>query len=96
MHNVVFQSRQFDCADDVLMGRYNPQNIYNMHPEQIHYDIADWAMAGNRLTGLGKALWFFNPYSPNCPDTFPSRVGSFSARIGDHCFYNPTEHYYET
>ena len=96
MHNVVFQSRQFDCADDVLMGRYNPQNIYTMHPEQIHYDIADWAMAGNRLTGLGKALWFFNPYSPNCPDTFPSRVGSFSARIGDHCFYNPTEHYYET
>ena len=59
-------------------------------------DIALWAMAGNRLTNLGQALWFFNPYSPNCRPNFPSAVGSFVIRIGDHCFYNPTAAYAQT
>ena len=53
-------------------------------------------MAGNRLTNLGQALWFFNPYSPNCRPNFPSAVGSFVIRIGDHCFYNPTAAYAQT
>ena len=45
---------------------------YNMRPEQIHYDIADWAIAGNRLMDLGQALWFFNPFSASCRQNFPS------------------------
>lgn len=77
-------------------GSYNPQNIYNMRPTDIHYEIADWAIAGNRLNGLGTALWFFNPFSPSCRANFPSNVGTFVMRIGDHCFYNPTAAYYDT
>ena len=93
---VVFQPRQFVCAMETVGGEYNAQNIYNMSLEQIHWDIAEWAMAGNRLTNLGTALWFFNPYSPECRTYFPTRVGVFAIRIGDHCFYNPTDAYADT
>lgn len=96
LRNIILQPGQFVCASETEHGRYNPQNIYNMRPEQIHYDIADWAIAGNRLLNLGQALWFFNPYSPTCKENFPSKVGYFVTRIGDHCFYNPTEAYNET
>ena len=83
-------------APDGEYARVGKQNIYNMNPEQIHYDIADWAIAGNRLPPLGEALWFFNPFSPECRERFPSSVGIFVVRIGEHCFYNPTEEYSET
>ena len=93
---VVFQPRQFVCAMETVGGEYNAQNIYNMSLEQIHWDIAEWAMAGHRLTNLGTALWFFNPYSPECRTYFPTQVGVFAIRIGDHCFYNPTDAYADT
>ena len=93
---VVFQPRQFVCAMETVGGEYNAQNIYNMSLEQIHWDIAEWAMAGHQLTNLGIALWFFNPYSPECRTYFPTRVGVFAIRIGDHCFYNPTDAYADT
>ena len=93
---VIFQRRQFVCAMETVNGEYNPQNIYNMRPEAEHYAIAEWAMSGQRLPGLGFALWFFNPYSPDCRPNFPTRVGEFVLRIGDHCFYNPTEYYADT
>ena len=93
LRKIIFQPGQFVCAWDTEKGKYNPQNIYNMSPEPIHFEIADWAIAGNRLLNLGQALWFFNPYSPVCKENFPSKVGYFVTRIGDHCFYNPTEAY---
>jgi N-acetylmuramoyl-L-alanine amidase len=96
VRQVVFQPRQFVCAMETVGGSYNPQNIYNMSLEQIHWDIAEWAMVGHRLTNLGFALWFYNPFSPNCRPTFPSRVGEFVIRLGDHCFYNPTDAYADT
>ena len=96
VREVVFQPRQFVCAMETVNGSYNPQNIYNMSLEQIHWDIAEWAMAGHRLTNLGFALWFYNPFSPNCRPTFPSQVGEFVIRLGDHCFYNPTDAYADT
>lgn len=92
LRNIVYQPYQFQCALDDNRG----QNIYNMSPEAIHYDIALWALLGNRLPDLGEALWFFNPYSPQCPASFPSRVGTLATRIGDHCFYNPTRYYADT
>ena len=67
-----------------------------MRPTEVEYDVADWAMAGNRLTNLGFALWFFNPFSEECRDFFPSMVGELAVRIGKHCFYNPTAAYAET
>lgn len=96
IRNIIFQTGQFVCASETERGRYNPQNIYNMRPEAIHYEIADWAIAGNRLPELGTALWFFNPFSDTCRQNFPSEVGYFITRIGDHCFYNPTDAYFDT
>ncbi len=93
---VVYQPGQFDCVREEIRGSYNMQNIYNMRPEQVHYDIANWAIAGNRLTNLGFALWYFNPFAPTCRQNFPSAVGEFAIRIGDHCFYNPTQNYSNT
>ena len=96
VNQVVFQRYQFVCAMETVDGQYNMQNVYNMRPEAQHYAIAEWAMAGNRLDGLGFALRFFNPYSSTCRTNFPSRVGEFVLRIGDHCFYNPTSYYADT
>ena len=96
IREVVFQPRQFVCAMENVSGTYNEQNLYNMRPEQTQYDIANWAIAGNRLTNLGFALWFFNPYSTTCRTNFPSNVGEFVIRIGNHCFYNPTAAYSNT
>ena len=96
IRSIVFQSGQFDCVRESIGGRVNMQNIYTMRPTQVNYDVADWAIAGNRLTNLGFALWYFNPFSPTCREYFPSNVGRFVIRIGNHCFYNPTEAYADT
>jgi N-acetylmuramoyl-L-alanine amidase len=97
LRKVIFQPGQFDCVSTILGGQINNQNIYNVTPEQIHYDIADWALSGHKLWGIENALWYFNPYNPECPGIFPANgSGSVINRIGEHCFYIPTELYYET
>ena len=97
VRNIITQPQQFNCMDTVLGGDYNPQNIYNMTPSDIHYQIADWALAGNTASSVGDSLFFFNPYSDSCPPNFPSNgVGVFRARVGNHCFYGPTELYLQT
>ena len=93
---VIYQTGQFNCARTVLGGKQNLQNIYNMNPTQVHYDIAEWAIGGGRLANLWQSLWFYNPYSPTCRNFFPSDVGYFQIRINNHCFYNPTEAYNQT
>lgn len=93
---VIYQQGQFDCVREVVGGKPNFQTVYNMSADAIHYDIANWAIEGNRLTGLGFALWYFNPYNPDCRSFFPSEVGRFVVRIGDHCFYEPTDAYAQT
>ena len=97
IRNIIFQRGQFNCATDMLGGKYNSQNIYNMNPEQIHYEIADWALAGNRLNEVGTSLWFMNPFSASCPETFPyNGTGTKHTRVNKHCFYRPTSLYYDT
>ena len=96
IRNIILQPGQFVCASETENGRYNPQNIYNMNPTDIHYYIADWAIGGGRLQSFGSALWFYNPFSSNCRQNFPSQVGYFFQRLGDHCFYNPTDLYKST
>ena len=72
-------------------------SIYNMQPEQIHYQIADWAMAGNRLNEAGDCLWYMNPFVLTCPDVFPRNgSGNLHTRIVNHCFYRPTSLYENT
>ena len=97
IRNIIFQPGQFDCTRETIGGKYNPQNIYNMNPTDIHYEIADWALAGNKLNEIGECLWFLNPFRPNCGSTFPSNgSGTFHTRLGKHCFYRPTDNYANT
>ena len=97
IRNIVFQPGQFDCTRETIGGKYNPQNIYNMNPTDIHYEIADWALSGNRLNEIGECLWFLNPFRPNCGSRFPSNgSGTFHTRLGKHCFYRPTDSYANT
>ena len=97
IRNIIFQPGQFDCASEELFNQYNPQNIYNMTPTDIHYNIADWVMAGNRLNEIGECLWYMNPFRPSCSSIFPSNgSGTFHTRLGEHCFYRPTNAYSNT
>lgn len=92
VRDVAYAPRQFEC----VTGNRGNQNIWNMNPEQIHYDIANWVLEGNRLGAVYNALWFFNPFSSTCPSNFPRQVGNALTRIGDHCFYYPSELYWST
>lgn len=97
LQNVINQPYQFDCARTNIGGQYNAQNIFNTPPEQIHYDIADWALGGNRLPAVGDSLWYYNPFTPSCESEFPRNgSGSLLTRINQHCFYQPTDLYYST
>lgn len=81
---------------DFRRGQYNSQNVYNIVPEDIHYEIADWALAGNTDSSVGNSLFYFNPYSSTCPNYFPTNIGVIYNRIGKHCFYSPTQAYKNT
>lgn len=97
IRNIIFQQGQFDCAMETIRNQYNPQNIYNMNPTDVHYNIADWALSGNRLNEMGDCLWYLNPFKPICNNTFPyNGSGVFHTRLGEHCFYRPTELYRQT
>ena len=93
---IILQPGQFVCTRTSVEGQYNAQNIYNMSPTDLHYDIADWALSGGRFSGVGDSLFFYNPYSSNCAPYFPTNVGVIYNRIGDHCFYEPTVFYAST
>lgn len=94
IRRIIEQPGQFVCMRDVVEGRPNAQNVWNMDPEEIHYQIADWILAGNVFGAVGNSLFFFNPYAPNCPSYFPPNgIGVIYNRINQHCFYQPTEKY---
>ncbi len=96
LRRIIYQPGQFDCVAETLGGRYNPQNIYNMTPEQIHYDLADWALGGGLLNATGNSLWYLNPYGP-CGPTFPyNGSGTYHTNVNNHCFYRPTPQYRKT
>ncbi|MGF7056581.1 cell wall hydrolase [Brassicibacter mesophilus] len=97
LRKVIYQRGQFDCVRSVLRGQPNPQTIWANPPEDIHYQIADWAIAGNKVWNIGRSLWYMNPFRPNCPPTFPyNGSGRINSRIRKHCFYDPTELYKST
>lgn len=93
---IIEQPGQFTCLKTSVGGEYNPQNIYNMNPQDIHFEIADWALAGNTSASVGNSLFYFNPYSDSCPPFFPSNTGVIYNRVGEHCFYSPTQAYANT
>ena len=93
---IIEQPNQFTCLKTSVGGEYNPRNVYNITPEDIHYEIADWALAGNTAGSVGNSLFFFNPYSETCPNYFPTKIGVIYNRVGEHCFYAPTVLYADT
>ena len=97
LRNIIFQKGQYDCARETIRNQYNSQNIYNMTPTDIHYYIADCALAVNKLNEIGDCLWYLNPFRPTCSSTFPSNgSGTFHTRYGNYCFYRPTRKYSQT
>jgi len=95
---VIEQACQFSCYKTTIGGVKNTQNIWTATPEAVHYRIADWAINGGVHIGTGSdALWYMNPFNPNCPKFFPyNRNGYWFTRINEHCFYNPTNSYSQT
>ncbi|MGI5849752.1 MAG: cell wall hydrolase [Christensenellales bacterium] len=94
LRRVLQQPGQFTCYMTTAYGEPNPQTVWNNPPEQIHYDIADWALSGNVHPGVVETLWYMNPYSSECPSYFPyNRTGVQFNRVQQHCFYQPTSLY---
>lgn len=94
VRRIIEQPGQFVCMRSSVNGRNNPQNVWNMEPEEIHYEIADWALANNIFAAAADCLFFYNPYSSQCPPSFPPNgMGRFFNRVNQHCFYQPTEKY---
>ena len=97
IRKIIEQPGQFVCMRSTVGGDYNSQNVWNMDPEEIHYQIADWVLAGNTFSAVGDSLFFYNPYSETCPTYFPPNgMGVAYNRINQHCFYRPTEKYAES
>jgi N-acetylmuramoyl-L-alanine amidase len=97
LRKVITEPGEFTCLMGTVGGEANPQTIWSCPPEQIHYEIADWALSGNKSSGAGESLWYYNPFMPSCAKTFPSNgSGVIFNRIVQHCFYTPTSLYYKT
>ena len=97
LRRVIEEPYEFTCLLTELNGIVNSQNVYNTSPEQIHYDIADWALSGNVLSGAVECLWYMNPFIVQCPSYFPyNESGVIFNRLGEHCFYQPTSYYAQT
>jgi len=71
LRKVIFQPRQFTCVMGKVYGEVNPQTIWSNPPEQIHYDVADWALAGNKLPGWANAFGITIPTVQRAASTSP-------------------------
>lgn len=97
LRRVMTQPGQFTCYMTTAYGAPNMQTVWSNPPEQIHYDVADWALAGNVHPGVIETLWYMNPFDPNCPVYFPyNRSGVQFNRVHKHCFFQPTSLYAQT
>ena len=67
IRNIIFQPYQFVCASETEGGAYNPQNIYNMRPEQIHYDHRRLGYRGQPPAGCGGFPVVLQPLRPHLP-----------------------------
>ena len=92
--NIIMQKNQFTCAQYMLGSKVNSRSIYTVAPDSLHYDIANWAISGNKLNEVGTCLWFMNPGNSPCVKYFPTNgSGIFHTMINNHCFFRPTEKY---
>lgn len=96
LRRVIEQPYQFTCMLPTVYGEINPQTVWAATPEDVHYEVADWALSGNKFQGANDCLWYYNPYGPCTPYFPPNRTGSYFNRVGDHCYYQPTPLYAQT
>lgn len=98
LRRIIEQTCQFSCMKTVIGGQPHNQNVWVSTPENIHYEVADWAINGGTFSGVGShCLWFMNPFNPECPNFFPrNQMGYWFTRVNQHCFYHPTEAYADT
>lgn len=97
LRRVIEQECQFSCLKSVIGYNINAQNVWNISPDDIDFEIADWAIGGSRLSVVVGCLWYMNPFNPVCPNVFPyNGSGVFHVRINKHCFYKPTDLYWKT
>lgn len=97
LRKVIEEPYEFTCLLTQVAGKENLQNVYNISPDQISYDVADWALSGNVHQGAAECLWYMNPFVPTCPQYFPyNKSGSIFNKLGYHCFYQPTSQYAKT
>ncbi|MCR4436273.1 MAG: cell wall hydrolase [Clostridiales bacterium] len=97
LRRIIEEPGEFTCMMSTVYGEINPQTVWVSTPEDIHYEIADWALSGNKLIGVDESLWYYNPFQPVCAQYFPRNgSGVIHNRIQQHCFYIPTPLYYET
>ena len=98
LRKVIMQMCQFSCYKTTIGGQPNYQNVWTATPEDIHYQVADWAMNGGIYSGVtSDSLWYMNPFVPTCPNFFPyNKTGYWFTRVNQHCFFNPTEAYAQT
>jgi N-acetylmuramoyl-L-alanine amidase len=98
LRKVLEQPYQFTCMMTEVGGVPNPQNVWVASPEDIHFEVADWAINGGVFSGVGAdSLWYMNPFVPTCPNFFPyNQTGYWYTRINEHCFYNPMPSYAQT
>ncbi len=96
IRTIIFQPNQFDCAATQKNGVDMIRNIYTTPPEDIHFEIADWALGGGKLFGVDGSLWYLNPQI-ECYDYFPpNKSGKYFTTLNQHCFYTPTARYKTT
>lgn len=97
LRNAITEPGEFTCMMSTVYGEVNPQTVWASTPEQIHYDVVDWALSGHQLQGIDYSLWYYNPFNPACETYFPRNgSGVIHNRLGDHCFYIPTSLYAQT
>ena len=59
VRKIIEQPGQFVCMRGTVGGRTNPQNVWNMTPEEVHYEIADWALNGGIFSPVAGMLVLF-------------------------------------
>lgn len=98
LRKVIMQPCQFSCYKTKIGGVENFQNIWAATPEEIHFQVADWAINGGIYAGVASdCLWYMNPFKPDCPNFFPyNKTGYWFTRVNKHCFFNPTQAYSKT
>lgn len=96
VRTIIFQQNQFSCAAANKNGVPTARNIYTTPPDDIHYQIADWALGGGKFSGITDCLWYLNP-PKECYDYFPfNQSGKYFTTVNQHCFYSPTPKYRTT